>query len=225
MTIVTTGRSKKYKFSRGIVFFPILFIILTISLLSFSLYKKYVNKPFSTFQPSSQFSSSPSPSPVLTPDSTKKTASPSPVSTSTSITPSPTNSGPQNSAANNTIYSTPFPTKTPFPTTTPLPSPTFNKAATVTLTSPNGGEQYQVGQTVRISWTTTGPLTNFMIGYSSGPGSLSWIDEAYYGTGYYDWRVNVGTGTDTQFKIYVSGVNLNGILVSDYSDNYFTVNR
>ncbi len=144
------------------------------------------------------------------------------------------------------IY-TPLPTKTPTKNPTPLasyiplssstptinpsfnpsqiPLPNFEKNGTVTITSPNGGETFHSGDTMHITWTTSGPLTNFNLFLSSGPNTRIPIKEVYYGAGSYDWTVNIGSGTDTQFKIYAYGINLNGVLADDYSNNNFTVPR
>lgn len=118
----------------------------------------------------------------------------------------------------------PNPTVTPTPTPTPLPRPTPKPKPMpkVTVISPNGRETLTAGSQYLIRWSSTN-VDRVMIGYSTGPGSLSWI--AYYvpNTGSYRWTVNVGNTTNTQFKIVVIGYKFGVGSATDQSDGYFTV--
>ena len=94
----------------------------------------------------------------------------------------------------------------------------------VTIVSPNGGETLCKGQTYHIVWNSTN-VDKVSIGYSTGQGSLNWIVTGISNTGSYDWNVNVGNTTNTQFKIYVLGYHTGVGSKDDYSDNYFTVSQ
>lgn len=109
-------------------------------------------------------------------------------------------------------------TSTPSPTATATPAPRF-----ITITSPNGGETLTVGETYRIKWNSN-RVSNVMIGYSFGPGSLNWItSDLVPNQGYYDWKVGIGNTANTQVKIEAIGYE-NGVGSSiDQSDDFFTV--
>lgn len=112
------------------------------------------------------------------------------------------------------------PPKNPTPTPTPTPAP-----LSLTVTAPNGGEVMTEGETYRITWDSSGLDDNLWIGYKSCDSCLSWIATGVADTGYYDWTVDVGNTTNTQFKIYISG-GISGVgTTSDTSDEYFTVNQ
>ncbi|PWU24168.1 hypothetical protein C5B42_00520 [Candidatus Cerribacteria bacterium 'Amazon FNV 2010 28 9'] len=128
------------------------------------------------------------------------------------------------------VKPTPTPTPKPTPTPTPTPSPTMSPTPAptpvplwVTVTSPNGGETLQAGQSYKITWNSASVIDTVSVGYSSGPGSLNWIAYDIPNAGYYNWTVNVGNTTNTQFKIYVIGYETGVGSADDYSDNYFTV--
>ncbi len=112
--------------------------------------------------------------------------------------------------------------ESPKATPSPTPSPT---PRSVTITAPNGGEVLTVGETYRIRWTSN-RVSNVMIGYSFGVGSLNWITSGLVpNQGYYDWKVGIGNrGTpSSQVKISITGYE-NGVGSStDDSDNFFTV--
>lgn len=95
----------------------------------------------------------------------------------------------------------------------------------ISVLSPNGGETLTVGQTFPIRWSYSSNIDKVTIGYSSAPGSLDWIANNIPNTGTYNWTVNVGNTTNTQFKIYIIGYQTGSGSISDYSDNYFTVRK
>lgn len=104
---------------------------------------------------------------------------------------------------------------------TPAHAATASKG--ITVVAPNGGEVYTEGQTATIRWSATGKsVSNIYIGYSTGPGSLNWIATGLTNTGSYNWLVNVGQTTNTQFKIYISAT-IDRSTYTDYSNNFFTV--
>ncbi len=130
------------------------------------------------------------------------------------------------------INAAPTPTFTPVPTNTPTPSPRPTSTPTPTrtplfikVTSPNGGETLYVGDTHRITWTSSPEIDKVYVGYSFGPGSLNDIPNAVGipNTGFYDWKVGIGNTTNTQVKIDVSGYQTGIGAADDQSDNFFTV--
>ena len=60
----------------------------------------------------------------------------------------------------------------------------------VTVTSPNGGESWEVGSVHNITWTSTGTVGNVMIDYSTNNGS-TWtsITASTANDGTYPWTV------------------------------------
>jgi len=61
------------------------------------------------------------------------------------------------------------------------------------------------------------------IGYSGCTGCLNWIATGIPNTGSYNWTVNVGNTTNTQFKIEITGYETGVGSVTDDSDAPFTV--
>lgn len=104
-----------------------------------------------------------------------------------------------------------------------VPSETFAQTNSITITSPNGGEVYTVGDPVQITWTTTstancsiyyqtaeaGPFTSYYIGNVSNAS-----------VGFFDWTATVPGTTAEQEKIQMVCAGM----PAEYSDNYFTVN-
>lgn len=115
------------------------------------------------------------------------------------------------------------PKPTPTPTSTPTPTPTPVPGLSVTVTSPNGGEILSVGQTYRITWDSSATIDTVTIGYKACDSCLDWIANNIPNTNSYDWTVNVGNTTNTQFRIYIIGYQTGVGSVSDVSDSPFTV--
>ncbi|NUN10882.1 MAG: hypothetical protein HUU54_17030, partial [Ignavibacteriaceae bacterium] len=92
--------------------------------------------------------------------------------------------------------------------------------AAVTVTSPNGGEYWEVGSTYEITWVAEN-LANVQIDYSVNNGS-TWtsITASTANTGNYSWTVPLGLNS-TQSKIRVSDP-ADG-QPFDISDNVFTL--
>jgi len=91
------------------------------------------------------------------------------------------------------------PTPTPI---TPVPTPTPTTTPSITVLSPNGGEVYRIGDTVRIKWQSSG-IKNVSIyifdNRISGSGSTNYVSFPSQDSlnvaaerGYYDWTINRG---------------------------------
>jgi hypothetical protein len=119
------------------------------------------------------------------------------------------------------------PSATPIPTltSTPTPTPTPIPAGAVKITFPNGGETFNVGDKIRISWEAT-EKTAFNLGWTTGPGSLNSIQSINSPSArYLDWTVNVDNllpGQSRQIKIDILSYPQSGIF-TDQSDAFFTV--
>jgi chitodextrinase len=116
---------------------------------------------------------------------------------------------------------------------------TGNIPASIQVTSPNDGEVYEVGQTRQITWNATGVFHVKIYIYDDrvdGSGSTNYLtpDNASVlaTAGQYDWEIKAnqlptppnGFGQD-HYKIRLDGLANNGdVLVSDLSDDYFTIN-
>jgi hypothetical protein len=93
----------------------------------------------------------------------------------------------------------------------------------ITVTAPNGGEQWVRGKTENITWTTTGSFSNNLtIQYSTDSG-VNWTDIATgeINDGTYSWDIPIGmqTGTQTRIKIF----DANRTAASDISDADFEI--
>lgn len=169
---------------------------------------------------------------------------------STTGTPSLSNLVAQNAFSKSCTASSPSPTSTPVSSSSPspiitaAPSPTSSvgigtttpsggtggnvgvgtttPGRSIKVTSPNGGETLRVGDVYRITWDSTPGIDKIFIAYTSQAGN-NWIDTSLPNTGFYNWTVNVGNTTNTQFKIEISGYDSVGS-VTDQSDNFFIVN-
>ncbi len=106
-------------------------------------------------------------------------------------------------------------------------TPTLVTTGTLTLTAPNGGENWLLGSTHGILWTSTGTVGNVKIEYSTDNGA-SWrtIVSSRANTGGYSWTS--GSPTDptlntlsTTCLVRISGVA--GEAVPDTSDGNFAI--
>jgi predicted outer membrane repeat protein len=93
----------------------------------------------------------------------------------------------------------------------------------IRVTSPNGGEVVTVGDVYRITWQASANIDKVSIGYKSCTSCLAWIVTNIPNTGFYDWTVNVGNTTKTQFTIQITGYQTGVGSTTDYSDNSLTV--
>ena len=94
---------------------------------------------------------------------------------------------------------------------------------TLTITSPNGGETWQLGSTHAITWTSTGNIGNVVIKlYRDGS---SYLDIAYTpGTendGSYTWNIPSSWAESSAYIIKIYSNNPYEFL--DESDNYFSI--
>lgn len=102
----------------------------------------------------------------------------------------------------------------------------------ITVTSPNGGESWKIGETKNITWTSTGVInvTLSLVDASVGASSLTMPTiiaiSVPASQGSYSWTIP-STITAGNYKIKVTenvGYNvMNRALVSDLSNNYFTI--
>jgi hypothetical protein len=95
---------------------------------------------------------------------------------------------------------------------------------TITVTSPNGGETLTAGVTHDITWTSTGPIADVIIEYSTDNGS-SWetIEISTANDGSYNWVVP-GTPSDISEDCLVRISGVDGDLhPSDVSDAVFSI--
>jgi len=92
--------------------------------------------------------------------------------------------------------------------------------ATIILTSPNGGENWQAGSTQTITWTSTN-VSNVKIEYSTDNATWNIISSSYpASTGSYAWTIpNIPS---TQCKVRISDLT-NPNTVADQSDNGYTI--
>jgi hypothetical protein len=100
-------------------------------------------------------------------------------------------------------------------------------AATITLTSPNGGESWQRGTTHTVTWSYTdfpagAPVKIVLLKAGAEVGTIiTSTSIGIGGTGHYTWDINPSGATGSEYKVKISGVNQP--TVSDTSNNYFTL--
>ncbi|SVD24739.1 uncharacterized protein METZ01_LOCUS377593, partial [marine metagenome] len=82
----------------------------------------------------------------------------------------------------------------------------------ITLTSPNGGESWDLGTTHNITWTTSHPSENVSIVLYKSGSVLQTISASTSGAGSYSWAIPSSYSASTDYKVRVS-------LVSD-SETY-----
>jgi len=90
---------------------------------------------------------------------------------------------------------------------------------TVTITAPNGGENWEATSSHSITWTSTGSIANVKIEYSTNNGS-SWntIIESTGNTGSYNWTIPNTPATTCLVKVSDTAGT-----ASDTSDAVFTI--
>ena len=99
---------------------------------------------------------------------------------------------------------------------------TASSLPSVTILSPNGDENYAIGDKMHILWKSSN-VDKVNVGYIDSYGTLSWAAFGIPNTGSYDWTINVGNTVNTKFKIEVVGYQTNVGSATDYSDNYFVI--
>ncbi|MFA5146887.1 MAG: hypothetical protein WC515_05925, partial [Candidatus Omnitrophota bacterium] len=96
----------------------------------------------------------------------------------------------------------------------------------ITVTSPNGDENLQVGNSTNITWTRKGNITAVHIYYSSNDGA-NWTQikanaPSPSGSGSWEWDVDLNTTTSTQCRINITDPN-NEANTWDISNQTFSV--
>lgn len=120
-------------------------------------------------------------------------------------------------AVGNPPAPTPTPTPGPAPTPTPTPTP---PAARVVVTAPNGGEQWRVGKTVNVSWTTSG-LSGQVKVELSRDGGASWSTLAAATPNDGRQAFKASRPTTTRARVRVSSVAAPQVM--DTSDGNFRI--
>lgn len=200
-------------------FSPLIIIIAVLALLGVGFYAG-INSQKPLVSSVEELLQSPSPSiestPTNSPKVTKATNTPSINPTSK---PTTTTSPVQNSV------STPTPTSTSTQTssnTSDSNAPTFIKVA-----SPNGGENFKVGDSMHITWTSNNLYKSgscvVTLAYDNGSKSSAWTP-VNTPNGSTDWKLTSESGSKqakVDMQCYDSGSNG----YNDQSDNYFTVSN
>ena len=124
-------------------------------------------------------------------------------------------------------------------TTTPTPTPTptsvlsgtntsdSNLPTSIKISSPNGGESFKVGDTMRITWSSnnlnrSGSCIVKLV-YENNSSSTSWAP-VNTPVGSEDWKLTSESG-DHQAKVDIECYDDKQTRVHDQSDNYFVVNN
>ncbi|MCZ7356870.1 MAG: hypothetical protein O8C65_08050 [Candidatus Methanoperedens sp.] len=101
---------------------------------------------------------------------------------------------------------------------TPTPTPS------ITVTSPNGGENWKRGTTHAITWTSVGnPGGSVKIELLKGTSVVSTIAKSASNTGPYNWNIPRVQSTGTNYKIRITSTS--NSLYTDMSDNNFQISR
>ncbi|MCX9085651.1 MAG: hypothetical protein OIN87_12730, partial [Candidatus Methanoperedens sp.] len=119
-----------------------------------------------------------------------------------------------------TILSSTPPTPSPSPTPSPTPPPSSNPS--ITVLSPNGGENWAIGTNQEISWSISGNTgTDVKIEIWENGAYLTNIRSSVANTGSYIWTIpeNLPVGSNYQVRVK-SRINS---AYSDLSDSYFTI--
>jgi len=95
----------------------------------------------------------------------------------------------------------------------------------ITVTSPNGGENWKVGETHNITWTSSnfgsmGVSINLLKPGATGAEYLRNIASNLPNTGTYQWTIPSIVSSGTYNLMLVSS---GGVAVQDYSNNYFNI--
>jgi hypothetical protein len=102
-----------------------------------------------------------------------------------------------------------------------------SSSATLTVTSPNGGEGLVIGSIHEITWTSTGTIDNVRIEYSTDNGE-SWKNIVTSATndGSYEWIIpSVSVDPSNECLVRISEIDEHGdpSYVSDVSDSVFSI--
>jgi parallel beta-helix repeat protein len=101
----------------------------------------------------------------------------------------------------------------------------FAQAATITLTSPNGGQVWRGGSSQNITWSAEGPeIDHIRLSYSINGGSTypNVIDIDTEDDGIYEWTIPTENSTEVRVKAIAEDSN-NNTLAEDTSNGNFTI--
>jgi len=102
-------------------------------------------------------------------------------------------------------------------------SPCVVARPSVTITSPNGGEQLEIGKDYNITWTSSGVGQVNITAYNFSTLRVTTINIAQNvsaPSGSYVWTIPTGTATGTNVKITIRSTDGS---VEDSTDNYFII--
>jgi hypothetical protein len=88
----------------------------------------------------------------------------------------------------------------------------------ITVTTPNGGEQWQTGTTYAINWIYSGITGNVVIDLYRGTSFDCNITTTAVDTGSFDWNIPISFTNADDYKVLIYQDT-----IEDYSDNYFTI--
>lgn len=97
------------------------------------------------------------------------------------------------------------------------------KISNITVTSPNGGEQWQSGSSQNITWTS-GNISNVKIEYSTNAGT-DWatiIPSTAAASGSYNWNIPLGIGS-SQMLVKISDAS--NTAITDSSNSTFSISN
>lgn len=95
-------------------------------------------------------------------------------------------------------------------------------AGTITVLSPNGGENYQRGNVVPLTWSSTGTVgTNVAIVLNKGASLAATLSASTPNDGAFDWTIPVGTALGSDYTIAITSVTTPTI--GDSSNGFFSV--
>ncbi len=109
----------------------------------------------------------------------------------------------------------------------PAPGPRlrlyFKTQKSLTISSPNGGENWQAGSVHNITWTSTGSITKVNIVYTPKWSASQWytITADYNNTGSYSWTIPNTPGNEA--LVQIEDAAQPGVGAFDVSDGYFTI--
>ena len=99
----------------------------------------------------------------------------------------------------------------------PLPSP----PTSITVVSPNGGENYQAGTSQTISWTAVSPSGLVQIDLYRGGALFQSLAQVALGQSNYLWAINPALGDTNNYRVKLTSVGYPA--VTDSSDGDFSV--
>jgi len=96
----------------------------------------------------------------------------------------------------------------------------FSISTSLTVTSPNGGENWEVGSLQNITWNASSGISNVKIEYSTNGGG-SWLSlvASTFNTGVYGWKIPDAPYNTCRIKI----TDVNNTSITDMSNNNFAM--